>query len=121
MNVLQVLQDLIAIYQSKGDEQSLKRAEAEMEKVTTDTDREIATLKEFLTPLTVKASSMSDAESQGDQLEEKAPKSNITGGISVGQADKNLERIKLTRLNWKIFGRLLKVSWAKPMNQPSIK
>ena len=38
MGVLKVLEDLIAIYQSKGDEQSLKRAEAEMEKVTTDTD-----------------------------------------------------------------------------------
>ena len=100
---MQVLQDLIAIYQSKGDEQSLKRAEAEMEKVTTDTDREIATVKEFLTSLTVKASSMSDAESQGDPLEEKAPKSNITGGISVGQVDKNLERIRLTRLNSKNF------------------
>ena len=60
-DVLQVLEDLIVIYQSKGDEQSVKRAEAEMEKVTTDTDREIATVKEFLTSLTLKASSMSDA------------------------------------------------------------
>ena len=42
---------------------------------------------------------MSDAESQGDLLEEKAPKSNKTGGISVGQADKNLERIKLPKFN----------------------
>ena len=46
-DVLQVLEDLIVIYQSKGDEQSLKRAEAEMEKVTTDTDREIATVIEI--------------------------------------------------------------------------
>ena len=90
LDVLQVLEDLIVIYQSKGDEQSLKRAEAEMEKVTTDTDREIATVKEFLTSLTLKASRMSDAEFQGDALDEKAPKSNVTGGIPVGQADKNL-------------------------------
>ena len=46
-DVLQVLEDLIVIYHSKGDEQSLKRAEAEMEKVTTDTDREIATVIEI--------------------------------------------------------------------------
>ena len=65
-----------------------------MEKVTTDMDREIATVKEFLTSLALRASSMSDAEFQGDLLEEKAPKSNIPRGISVGQADKNLERIK---------------------------
>ncbi|XP_068713119.1 uncharacterized protein [Montipora foliosa] len=99
LDVLQVLEDLIVIYQSKGDEQSVQRAEAEMEKVTTDTDREIATVKEFLTSLTLKASSMRDAESQGDLLEEKAPKSNKTGGIPVGQADKNLERIKLPKCN----------------------
>ena len=65
-----------------------------MEKVTTDMDREIATVKEFLTSLALRASSMSDAEFQGDLLEEKAPRSNIPRGISVGQADKNLERIK---------------------------
>ena len=70
LDVLQVLEDLIAIYQSKVDEQSLKRAEAEVEKVTTDTDREIAMVKEFFTSLTLKASSMSDAEFQGDPLEE---------------------------------------------------
>ena len=92
LDVLQVLEDLIVIYQSKGDEQSVKRAEAEMEKVTTDTDREIATVKEFLTSLTLKASSMSDAESQGDLLEEKAPKSNKTGGKSVGHVQKSSYR-----------------------------
>ena len=89
LDVLQVLEDLIVVYQSKGDEQSLKRAEAEMEKVTTDTDREIATVKEFLTSLTLKTSPMSEAaEFQGNPLEEKAPKSNVTGGISVGQVDR---------------------------------
>ena len=86
LDVSQVLEDLIIIYQSKGDEQSLKRAEAEMEKVATDTDREIAPVKEFLTSLTLKASSMSDAQSQDDLQEEKAVKSNATGGRSVGQA-----------------------------------
>ena len=99
LDVLQVLEDLIVLYQSKGDKQSLKSAEAEMEKVTTDTDREIATVKEFLTSLTLKASPMSDAEFQGDPLDEKAPKSNVTGRISVGQADKNLEWIKLPKFN----------------------
>ena len=100
LDVSQVLEDLIVIYQSKGDEQSLKRAEAEMEKVTTDTDREIATVKEFLTSLTLKTSPMSEAtEFQGNPLEEKAPKSNVTGGISVGHVDKNLERIKLPKFN----------------------
>ena len=75
LDVLQVLEDLIVIYQSKGDEQSLKRAEAEMEKVTTDTDREIATVKEFLTSLTLTTSPMSEAtEFQGNPLEEKAHK-----------------------------------------------
>ena len=69
MDVLQVLEDLIVIYQSKADEQSLKRAEAEVEKVTTDTDREIAMVKEFFTSLTLKPSPMSDAEFQGDPLE----------------------------------------------------
>ena len=56
LDVLQVLEDLIVIYQLKVDEQSLKRAEAEVEKVTTDTDREIAMVKEFFTSLTLKAS-----------------------------------------------------------------
>ena len=93
VDVLQVLEVLIVIYRSKGDEQSFKRAEAEMGKVTTDMDRKIATVKDFLTSIALRASSMSDAEFQGDLLEEKAPKSNIPGGISVGQADKNLERI----------------------------
>ena len=91
---------LIVIYQSKGDKQSLKRAKAEMEKVTTDTDREIATVKEFLTSLTLKTSPMSEAaEFQGNPLEEKAPQSNVTGGISFGQLDKNLKRIKLPKFN----------------------
>ena len=81
-------------------EQSLKSAEAEMENVTTDTDREIAAVKEFLTSLTVKTSPMSEAaEFHGNPLEEKAPKSNVTGGISVGQVDKTLERIKLQTFN----------------------
>ena len=81
----------------------------------------------FLTSLTLKTSPMSEAtEFQGNPLEEKAPKSNVTGGISVGQVDKNLERIKLpkdksTRVNSKVFGQLLKVSWTKPMNRPSTK
>ena len=70
LDVLQVLEDLIVIYQSKVDEQSLKRAEAEVEKVTTDTDREIAMVNEFFTSLALKASPMSDAEFQGDPLEE---------------------------------------------------
>ncbi|XP_015758006.1 PREDICTED: uncharacterized protein LOC107337382 [Acropora digitifera] len=69
LDVLQVLEDLIVIYQSKVDEQSLKRAEAEVEKVTTHTDREIAMVKEFFTSLTLKASTMNDAEFQGDPLE----------------------------------------------------
>ena len=43
---------------------------------------------------------MSEAtEFQGNPLEEKAPKSNVTGGISVGQVDKNLERIKFPKFN----------------------
>ena len=71
-----------------------------MEKATTDTDREIATVKEFLTSLTLKKSPMSEAaEFQSKPLEEKAPKSNVTEGISVGQADNNLERIKLPKFN----------------------
>ena len=60
LDVLQVLKDLIVIYQLKVDEQSLKRAEAEVEKVTTDTDREIAMVKEFFTSLTLKASPQND-------------------------------------------------------------
>ncbi|KAK2553382.1 hypothetical protein P5673_025359 [Acropora cervicornis] len=83
MQLTKLCSRLLRLTSREGDEQSLKRAEAEMEKVTTDTDREIATVKEFLTSLTVKASSMSDAESQGDPLEVKAPKSNITGGITT--------------------------------------
>ena len=81
----------------------------------------------FLTSLTLKTSPMSEAtEFQGNPIEEKAPKSNVTGGISVGQVDKNLERIKLpkdksTRVNSKVFGQLLKVSWTKSMNRPSTK
>ena len=47
----------------------MKRSEAEVEKVTTDTDREIAMVKEFFTSLTLKAAPMSDAEFQGDPLE----------------------------------------------------
>ena len=91
MDVSQVLEDLIVIYPSKGDEQSVKRAEAEIEKVTTDTDEEIASVKKFLTPLTLKTSPIGDAaEFQGNPPEDKAPKSNATGGISVGQVDKNL-------------------------------
>ncbi|XP_015773982.1 PREDICTED: uncharacterized protein LOC107352153 [Acropora digitifera] len=71
-----------------------------MEKVTTDTDREIATVKEFLISLTLKTSPMSEAaEFQGNPLEEKAPKSNVAGGISVGQVAKNLEGIKLPKFN----------------------
>ena len=78
----------------------MKRTEAEMEKVTTDTEREIASVKEFLTSLTLKTTPMSEAaEFQGTSPEEKAPKSNVTGGISVGQVDKNLERIKLPKFN----------------------
>ena len=83
----------------------------------------------FLTSLTLKTSPMSEAtEFQGNPLEEKATKSNVTGGISVGQVDKNLERIKFPKFNgdkskfesvWATFS--LKVSWTKPMNRPSTK
>ena len=61
LDLLLILEDLIVTYQSKGEEQSLKRAEAEMEKVTTDTDGEIATVKVFLTSFTLKTSPMSEA------------------------------------------------------------
>ena len=77
LDVLQVLEDLIVIYQSKGDEKNFKRAEAEMENVTTDTDREIATVKEFLTSLTLKKSPMSEAaEFQSNPLEGSKVKRN---------------------------------------------
>ena len=48
VDVLQVLEVLIVIYRSKGHEQSFKRAEAEMEKVTTDMDREDLTCIESI-------------------------------------------------------------------------
>ena len=48
LEVLQVLEDCIAIYQTKEHKQGVIRTEAEIEKVTEDMDREIAIVKEVM-------------------------------------------------------------------------
>ena len=66
LEVAKVLEDLIVLYRSKGDRKSVKRADAELYKVMDDTDTEIATVREFLSSFTSRASSIVAAGSEND-------------------------------------------------------
>ena len=99
LDVAQVLEDLIVLYRTTGDKQSVTRAEAELNKVMEDTDTEIATVREFLSSFTSRASSIGSALSKSDLQDAKASNSNKTCGVPVKGAYRNLERIKLPKFN----------------------
>ena len=48
MDTIQILDDLIIIYADRGDERNVARSNAEIDKLTEDTDNQIATVKDFL-------------------------------------------------------------------------
>ena len=86
-------------HRTKGDKQSVTRAEAELSKVMEDTDTKIATVREFLSSFTSRTSSIGSAPSESDLRDAKASNSNKTCGVPVKGADRNLERIKLPKFN----------------------
>lgn len=53
--MLQVLEDLIAIYQTKEDKEGVMRVEADIDKVTEETDRQMARFREFLSSVSPRA------------------------------------------------------------------
>ena len=71
LDVIQLLEDLVVMYEKNGDKQNLARTEEEIDKVAKDTEKEISKVKDFLASRTKKAPS---ASSEIDFENEKAPK-----------------------------------------------
>ena len=74
LDVIQLLEDLVVMYEKNGDKQNLARTEEEIDKVAKDTDKEISRVKDFLASRTKKAP-IGSASSEIDFEDEKAPKS----------------------------------------------
>ena len=114
LDVIQLLEDLLVIYEKNGDKQNLARTEEEIDKVAKDTDKEISRVKDFLASRTKTAPSIGSALSEIDFEDEKAPKRKHTSyrlaawtEIWRGSDSQNLTGIKL---NLNIFERLSKAS-----------
>ena len=73
LDVIQLLEDLVVMYEKNGDKQNLARTEEEIDKVAKDTDKEISRVKDFLASRTKKAP-IGSASSEIDFEDEKAPK-----------------------------------------------
>ena len=99
LDVIQLLEDLVVMYEKNGDKQNLARTEEEIDKVAKDTDKEISRVKDFLTSRTKKAPSIGSASSEIDFEDEKAPKPKKTHELPVSRVDRNLERIRLPKFN----------------------
>ena len=74
LDVIQLLEDLVVIYEKNGDKQNLARTKEEIDKVAKDTDKEISRVKDFLASQTKKAPWIGPASSEIDFEDEKAPK-----------------------------------------------
>ena len=96
---IQLLEDLVVMYEKNGDKQNLARTEEEIDKVAKDTDKEISTVKDFLASRTKTAQSIGSASSEIDFEDEKAPKPKKTHELLVSRVDRNLERIRLPKFN----------------------
>ena len=114
LDVIQLLEDLLVIYEKNGDKQNLARTEEEIDKVAKDTDKENSRVKDFLASRTKTAPSIGSALSEIDFEDEKAPKRKRTSyrlaawtEIWRGSDSQNLTGIKL---NLNIFERLSKAS-----------
>ena len=99
LEVAQVLEDLIALYRSKGDRQRVKRAESGLDKVIEDTGTEIATVREFLSSFTSRALTIGPAGPDNDLRDAEASNSEKMCRVPVREADRNSERIKLPKFN----------------------
>ena len=98
LDVIQLLEDLVVMYEKNGDKQNLARTEEEIDKVAKDTDKEISRVKDFLASRTKKAP-IGSASSEIDFEDEKAPKPKKTYELPVSRVDRNLERIRLPKFN----------------------
>ena len=99
LDVIQLLEALVVMYEKNGDKQNLARTEEEIDKVAKDTDKEISRVKNFLASRTKTAPSIGSASSEIEFEDEKAPKPKKTHELPVSRVDRNLERIRLPKFN----------------------
>ena len=98
LDVTQLLEDLVVMYEKNGDKQNLARTEEEIDKVAKDADKEISRVKDFLASRTKKAP-IGSASSEIDFEDEKAPKPKKTYELPVSRVDRNLEWIRLPKFH----------------------
>ena len=109
MDAVQILEDLIVIYERVNDKKNVERSNEEIDKIIEATDKEIASVKDFLSSSSQKPSSTaSDKHVEAkqlppldDSLPPKNPEATAKPFFSQSKqppstsADRKLERIKL--------------------------
>ena len=89
LDVIQLLEDLVVIYEENGDKQNLARTKEEIDKVAKDTDKETSRVNDCLALRTIKAPLISSASFENDFKDEKASKPERTHELPVSHVDRN--------------------------------
>ena len=115
LDVIQLLEDLVVMYEKNGDKHNLASTKEEIDKIAKDTDKEISRGKVFLASRTKKAPAIGSAPSESIlkmkklQNQRKRTSYRLVAWTEIwrGSDSQNLMEIKL---NLNIFGRLSKAS-----------
>ena len=63
METIQIGEDLVVLYEKKGDKRNVERSEDEIDKVIEDTDKQVANVKDFLSSFLQKTPSLPSSDS----------------------------------------------------------
>ena len=115
LDVIQLLEDLVVMFEKNGDKQNLASTKEEIDKIAKDTDKDISRGKVFLASRTKKAPPIGSAsfeidfENENLQNQRKRTSYRLVAWTEIwrGSDSQNLMEIKL---NLNIFGRLSKAS-----------
>ena len=126
MDTIQLLEDLIVIYERANDKKNVERSNDEIDKVIDATDNEISSVKDFLTCSSRKPSStVPDKHVQAKQQElpphvenpEASSKSLLIGNSN----ELNYRHFLVTRQSSNTFGLCSRVSWTILTSQRNTK
>ena len=97
--VLEVIEGLISIYREIGDERSAVKIEEELDNVTSEADKDVATVKEFLLSTFAKPSpsklSKESASEEWDMTKENKISNNIT--VLENNVDRKMQPIQIAK------------------------
>ena len=71
METIQIVEDLVVLYEKKGDKRNVERSEDEIDKVIEDTDKQVADVKDFLSSFLQKIPSLPSSDSSMSELKRR--------------------------------------------------